>query len=86
MQYKQPVKILTGIINHPDVPSRAAKGAIRELLNADRVLSRFGLYRKRSPQQILWRLASGADRRPAERLNALLKLMPSSTAANEGAC
>lgn len=74
MQYKQAVRILTEIVKTPNVPVKVALAAIRLFLRRDG-FPRLGPYRKRSPQQVLWRVASDSLRSPDERWVALLRLI-----------
>jgi len=74
MQYKQVFRIAWEIFDIPDTPVEMRLAIVRFLANS-RSLPRLGRYRKRSPEQALWRAASNAQLGGAERWEALRTLL-----------
>jgi hypothetical protein len=74
MQYKQVLRIASEIHDTPDTPVTVRVAAL-QLLACRRKPPKLGPYRKRSPEQALWRMASNSQLGGAERWKALKKLM-----------
>ena len=83
MQYKQVPRIALEIFNSPDTPSPILI-AVARLLARRGSFPKLGPYRKRSPEQALWRMASNAQLRGAERWEALRQLLQVMTTTAEG--
>lgn len=75
MQFKQCHRILGEIISNAEVKPETVFAAARLLADKRRGLPRLGPYRKRSVEQLLWRLASGPTHSPEARWMALRKLI-----------
>ena len=77
MQYKQVPRIALDIFGVPDTPVEIRLAVLRflaSLVNRPN-LPKLGPYRKRSPEQVLWRIASDCERDPEERWIALQNLL-----------
>jgi hypothetical protein len=74
MQYKQVPRIALEIHDTPDTPLKVRLAAL-QLLGRRRKPPKLGPYRKRSPEQALWRMASNSQLGGAERWKALRKLI-----------
>jgi len=74
MQYKQARRTLLEIATDKRTSAKV-KVAIIELLMRLDPLPRLGPYKKRSPEQALWRIASDSEGRPSERWAAVRTLL-----------
>ena len=74
MQYKQANRILLEIIQNQHVPIEIVLAATNVLCGRQPP-PKLGPYRKRSPEQSFWRVASDSMRSGAERWCALSKLL-----------
>ena len=74
MQYKQAPRILIEILESRDLPVEEQLKLIRIYHQADK-WPKLGPFKKRSPAQVLWRLASDGQRPGPERWAALEKLL-----------
>jgi hypothetical protein len=74
MQHKQVPRIALEIFDTPDTPLDIRLAVLRFLANS-RSFPKLGPYRKRSPEQALWRIASNAQLGWAERWEALRHLL-----------
>ena len=74
MQYKQVPRIALEIHDAPETPEEV-RVAVLQLLGRRRKPPKLGPYRKRSPEQTFWRMASDSQLGGVERWKALRKLM-----------
>lgn len=74
MQYKQAPRILWEILDTPDLATKIKLAVVRLLIRCES-FPKLGPYRKRSPEQVLWRIASNSELNGRERWNAIGKLL-----------
>ena len=74
MQYKQAPRILWEILDNPNLATKIKLAVVRLFIRRQS-FPKLGPYRKRSPEQALWRIASNPGIAGAERWNALRKLL-----------
>jgi hypothetical protein len=74
MQYKQAPRILGEIIDSAGLATDIKLAALRLYVRC-RSLPRLGPYRKRSPEQVLWRMASDTGLGGVERWEAFRQLL-----------
>lgn len=75
MQYKQCERVLAEILRDPQIKTKTVFAIARLLAKPARRFPKLGPYRKRSLQQVLWRLASDSTRGANERWFALCNLL-----------
>lgn len=83
MQYKKVPRIAFEIFDIPDTPVEIRLTVLR-FLASGRSFPKLGPYRKRSPEQVLWRIASNAQLGGAERWEALMQLLEMNVTTAEG--
>jgi hypothetical protein len=83
MQYKQVLRIGLEIVSGHDTPP-PIQMAVARLFAGLGSFPRLGPYRKRSPEQALWRMASNSQLGGAERWEALRQLLQMMTTTAEG--
>ena len=84
MQYKQALRIAWEICDTPDTAPKVQLAVLRSLLLHGSGFPKLGPYRKRSPEQALWRVASNSQLGGAERWEALRQLLQMMTITAEG--